>query len=284
MSYGIKSYPDGSKYVKVNKFEKEITFRLNDYENLWILNQLVDVYNNQGLVPTVTIPNLIDAQADKRFNENEPFSLKLICQFLNNMGAEFKIFHPHNSQITKVLLNDVKIIDNVYFIKEVISDIYCEQNNIKRDKGLFYHNKIENLILMSSDAGGFKPLMELCESINWKGETYSASKHRKYENNESKLTQILDRNDFGGKDILIIDDLSIYGGTFKGLSTLLKNKNVGNLYLATSHMTVKCLGKDPLTNYFDKVFTTNSKYEEYTYLDKDNKELPLGELTVKKLF
>ena len=28
-------------------------------------------------------------------------------------------------------------------------------------------------------------------------------------------------------------------------------------------MTVQNLGEDPVTNYFDKVFTTNSKYDWY---------------------
>lgn len=31
---------------------------------------------------------------------------------------------------------------------------------------------------------------------------------------------------------------------------------------------VQNLGKDPVTNYFDKVFITNSKYDKYFYEDK----------------
>lgn len=79
--------------------------------------------------------------------------------------------------------------------------------------------------------------------------------------------QGLDRDDYEGKDILIIDDICVYGGTFKGLAKLLKERNCGKLYLAVSHMTVQNLGEDPVTNYFDKVFTTNSKYEHYDVAD-----------------
>ena len=118
---------------------------------------------------------------------------------------------------------------------------------------------------MSSDAGGFKPLIKLCKQINWQGETYSASKAR----DKDKLIQIVDRTDFQGKDILIIDDICVYGGTFKGLATMLKQKNCGKLYLAVSHMTVQNLGKDLVTNYFDKVFTTNSKFNSYIYKTMD---------------
>ena len=129
-----------------------------------------------------------------------------------------------------------------------------------------------NLILMSSDAGGFKPLMKLCDKLGWQGETSSASKSRKYVNGKSELTQVLDRDDFKGKDILIIDDICVYGGTFKGLAKMLDERNCGKLFLAVSHMTVLELGKDTVGNYFDRVFTTNSKFEE-DYTSEGNTNL-----------
>ena len=122
--------------------------------------------------------------------------------------------------------------------------------------------KDNNLIILFPDSGSFKWGMKLIDKLEWQGETYSASKSRKYENGKSVLTQIVDRQDFNGKDILIIDDICVYGGTFKGLSKILKERNCGKLYLAVSHMTVLELGEDSVGNYFDSVFTTNSKFEE----------------------
>ena len=111
---------------------------------------------------------------------------------------------------------------------------------------------------MSSDAGGFKPLMKLVDKIDWDGEIESASKSRKYKDGKSKLTQLIGREDFGGKDVLIIDDICVYGGTFVGLAKLLKERNVGKLYLAISHLTVSNPNPD-IVNLFEKVFTTTSK-------------------------
>ena len=85
-------------------------------------------------------------------------------------------------------------------------------------------DRILTVILMSSDAGGFKPLMKLCDNIGWEGKTFSASKYRSFVDGKTKLSQRVDREDFGGKDILIIDDICVYGGTFKGLS---KTKVIG---------------------------------------------------------
>lgn len=261
--YEIKSYPDNTKYVIVKKITNNLTFRLNTYEDLWILNQIHDVVKKANWKVTVTISNLIDAQADRRFDIAQPFGLKLVLEFLKGMGNfDYKIFHPHNPEVVEAILGDrVEIIDNSEFIDLVLAKglmgEYTSETETQWDKILE-----SNLILMSSDAGGFKPLMKLCDKLEWAGETSSASKSRKYVNNKSELTQILDREDFKGKDILIIDDICVYGGTFKGLAKMLKKRNCGKLFLAVSHMTVLELGEDSVGNYFDSVFTTNSKFEE----------------------
>ena len=263
----INKYPDGSSYVTSNSGDPAI-FRINSYEDLWHLNQYVDAFKsrNPGCKPTLLIPNLIDAQADRRFNKDESFGLKLVCEFLNNMKANFKIFHPHNPEVVEALMDNVEIIDNSKFINKVFAKLAREVRAGGRyfdEPSLNTFDLKENLILMSSDAGGFKPLMKLCDKLNWQGQTYSASKSRLWDGKESKLVQQIQCKDFENKDILIIDDLCSYGGTFKGLSKMLRERNVGKLYLAVSHMTVQDLGEDPVTNYFNKVFTTNSKYDNY---------------------
>jgi len=274
----IKKYPDGSSYaqISVNKLQ-ELEFRINSYEDLWHLHQCVDAFNHSILVPPIiTIPNLIDAQADRRFKAYQSFGLKLVCEFLNNMKAKFRIFHPHNPEVVQALINDVHIIDNSYFITKVI-ELLGWKNKAENQQ-----RKDQKSILMSSDAGGFKPLIKLCETIGWSGETYSASKARNPKTGE--LTQLIDRQDFQGKDILIVDDICVYGGTFKGLAKLLKERNCGKLYLAVSHITVQNLGNDPVTNYFDTVFTTNSKYNEYYFQAFNNPHLITENLQIIKLF
>ncbi len=242
----IEKYPDGTSYAVVHPMQK-FTFRINSYEDLWHLNQIVDAQNNLGVIPTITIPNLIDAQADRRFANNQSSGLKLVCKFLNSVKANFKVFHPHNQEVVEALLDNVEIIDNSEFIEKVLDKL----------------RPINNLILMSTDGGSYKWINKIADKIGFRNEVYGASKMRKYEDNKSKLTQVIDRQDFEGKDILILDDICIYGGTFKGLSKMLRERNCGKLYLAVSHMTVQELGQDPVTDYFDKVFTTNSKFDEY---------------------
>lgn len=246
----ITKYPDGSSYATASQ-NAFIEHRLNSYDDLWKLNQIVDAYNSIGVRPNIFIPCLIDAQADRRFHPGESFGLKLVLDLLSRMDADFTIFHPHNPEIVKYALPDVTIMENTEFVEEALTSIGLRDSS----KG----------ILMSPDAGAFKSVIKLADELGWEGETYAANKSRKWENGQSVLTQFVDREDFGGKDIIIIDDLCIYGGTFKGLSKILRDRNIGNLFLIVSHMTVQDLGTDPVTNYFDQVYTTNSKYNFYTY-------------------
>ena len=267
--YEKTTYPDGSSYVTIKDFVDSFTYRINSYEDLWILQQISDVYKHNNCNAHITIPNLFEAQADRRFDTNQSSGLKLVCDFINKMGwKSVSILHPHNPEVVEVLIDNVKIIDNTYFIKEVLDKLHKDKhrNHCGSLMDSHFDEKISDyLILMSTDAGGFKPLMKLTDKLQWKGETFSASKSRKYEDGKSNLVQQIDRDDFQGKDVMIIDDMSLYGGTFKGLSKMLKDKNCGKLYLAVSHITIQDLGIDPVTDYFDKVFTTNSKFDEYDW-------------------
>lgn len=275
----LQKYPDKTSYVN-NTVLGEQVFRVNSYEDLWHLNQFVDAFHSEhNLKPNIIIPNLLTAQEDRRFNKGESFGLKLVLKFLAGLDANFKIFHPHNEEVVimafEVLDKKVQIIDNYEFIYKLL---YNTASTVRRVKE-------ENIILFSSDSGGFKPLMKLADKLKWTGEVYGASKSRKYEDGESKLVQVIDRQNFEGKDILIIDDICVFGGTFVGLARMLRERNVGKLYLAVSHLTVEKPNPELFT-LFDKVFTTNSKYDEYfPILHKDRGGASKAEnLEVIKLF
>ena len=255
--FKINEYPDGSSYVefeqpytyKSNSFKSvDRLYRIESYNDLWILSQINDVLKfkspkDESVKMRLWVPNLLDAQADRRFSENQSWGLPLICDFLSNLESfHYMIFHPHNPDVVKSLMRDkVDIIDNNIFIKQVIKEL---------DKS--------NLALMSPDAGAYKPLMKLADILGWVGDVYSASKFRTYVDGESKVLQHISETDFGCKDILLIDDLCMRGGTLIGLAKMLRERNVGKLYCAFSHLTVSD-PREELFEIYDKVFTTNSK-------------------------
>ena len=114
--------------------------------------------------------------------------------------------------------------------------------------------------MLSTDGGSYKWINKLADVIEFSGEVYGANKSRDAVTH--KLVQMIDRKDFEGKPVIVVDDLCVYGGTFIGLAKLLKERNVGKLYLAVSHITVPNPNKE-LEMYYERIYATNSKYDSY---------------------
>lgn len=267
--FKVNTYPDGSSYVElkpVNDLKETLDthatfFRIDSYNDLWILGQIDEVLAHKGYENLqIWIPNLFDAQADRRFEDNQSWGLSLVCDFLNNLKAfnYLEIFHPHNPDVVKSLMrNKVRIRNNTLFISDVLKRL---------DES--------NLALMAPDAGAYKPLMKLADILGWEGDVYSASKFRTYVDGESKINQHISKNNFGGNDILLIDDLCMRGGTLIGLAKMLRERNVGKLYCAFSHLTVSD-PREELFEIYDKVFTTNSKDFDWKKLEEKYKNLEI---------
>ena len=106
----IKSYPDGGKYVINDINENYLTYRINSYEDLFLLKSIKDANPH---LKEIIIPCMFQQQHDRRFNPNESFELKLVCDFINSCNFEkVKVFHPH-SDVTPALLNNCEIIDMI---------------------------------------------------------------------------------------------------------------------------------------------------------------------------
>jgi len=246
--YRRLKYPDGGIYAEIEDFSNPtIAERINSYEDLFFIKSLADICYYNKIKASLFVPCMFQQQHDRRFKKNQSFELKLVADVINSCDFEsVTIFHPH-SDVTEGLINDVHILTNFVFIEPII-------NRLKVKEG-------RDLVLLSADAGGFKPLIKLADELEWSGDTESASKSRDPETH--KLTQKIGNTDFEGRDVLIVDDLCVYGGTFLGLAKLLRERNVGRLYLAVSHMTVQ--NPNPaLETAFDRIFTTNSKYDSYS--------------------
>lgn len=84
----INKYPDGTSYVTIpNEWEntfQEITFRINTYEDVIHLAQLCDVLLWNRVKAHITIPCLLDAQADRRFDEFQSSGLLVLTRALED--------------------------------------------------------------------------------------------------------------------------------------------------------------------------------------------------------
>lgn len=103
------TYPDGSFYPKIISVDAPmLMFRINSYSDLYFLRQIKDALDNMriGNEVRLTIPCLLDAQADQRFEPNQSFNLKMICEDINKMNwKSVRVFHPHNPEVVNSLID-----------------------------------------------------------------------------------------------------------------------------------------------------------------------------------
>lgn len=244
MEYTRCRYPDGGIYAKITDFSNPvITERINSYEDLFFIKSLKEAcdYNDVEGVE-LNIPCMFQQQHDRRFHTDESFELQIVSDFINSCGfKKVRIYHPH-SDVTQGSIRKCHPVDNSKFITQVLSEL---------------PNKP---ILLSTDGGSFKWINKMADVIEFSGEVYGASKSR--DEVTHKLVQMIDRQDFEGRDVLVCDDLLVGGATFIGLAQMLRERNVGRLYAAVSHITIQTPNK-ALEGAYERIFTTNSKYSEY---------------------
>lgn len=256
-------YPTAKKY--------RINTRINTSDDLLLLCELVEGLKDKDVeYIEVFLPYMPYQQADRDFSDEkenrfEPFALKTIANILNNLPVDRYVVFDAHSDVTAALLKRVKVIDNSVFISKIIE-------NIKNP---------HNLTLLSPDAGAYKKIGKLAAKIDFKGDIAAANKYRSISTGNLESLELSKQN-FEGADILIVDDIAMGGRTFIGLAEKLRERNVGKLYLAVSHLISEYPNPE-LFKAFDRVFTTNSRHKQYFPVQVESGANQVQNLTVIKV-
>jgi len=244
-NYEAWRFPGGELHFKLNEeiFNSNILVRtsIESSDDLMLLCLCLEVLNFKNISPRVAIDYMAYQQADRRFTKNECFSLKVITNVLNSFKTDsFVIFDPH-SDVSPALLDNCEVCDNSKFIKDVMDQWESQYKGVHRNE----------LIILAPDAGAYKKIFALCEKIGFKGQIECCAKSRNHETGEKTI--IVPKFD-ETKDVLIIDDICLAGGTFLGVASKIKNK----CYLAVSHGIFNN-GVDHLLERFETIYTTDSR-------------------------
>lgn len=184
------------------------------------------------------MPYVPYARQDKVMVNGEAFSLKVFSHLINSCGFnKINTFDVH-SDVGSALLDDCENISNHTFISECLNEIEV------------------NPLLVSVDSGAYKKVFKLADYLGYKEEIILCNKARDL-NSGKILSYTVDKNDLGGRDLLLVDDICDGGGTFLLMADELKKRNCGKLYLAVSH-GIFSKGIEIISSKFDKIFTTQS--------------------------
>lgn len=137
IEYTLTTFPDGEPHIVLNTLDvKEdvyIKCRVRNPNELYILLQVLEILNRNGIYPIVKIGYLMSMRMDRVMNYNRPYSLKIVCDLLNNYKAKYDIFQAHSNKIESLLDNTScfqKPFCNIFDVDDLV--IYPDRSaNIK---------------------------------------------------------------------------------------------------------------------------------------------------------
>lgn len=237
-----QSFPDGTAHVVAPVPENQwthvsFTWLYESDAELFVLQCLVDKYEN--FPQTLIMPYVPHARMDRVKNASDVFTLKTFCKMINAMNfVQVAILDPH-SDVTPALLDRVAVIDPTSWVQEVINNKHIE-------------NFPDDIVYFYPDAGAAKRYST--DAVY----TYGVKK-RNWETGQIESLVIAEPEVVKGKNVVIIDDICSYGGTFSRAAAALKAAGAEKIYLFVTHCEDNIFkGTIFSDGNIDAVITTNS--------------------------
>lgn len=233
-----------------------ITAKIKSSDDVFRLLFAIDIIRHNDLAERIAlfIPYLPFARQDRYTTPNDPFSLKVFAELINQQNLDFIILFDAHSSVSTELLKKSYDIKNTKFAWDSFTK-FCEETG----------SAASDICIVSPDKGAAQKIDSVVEFINSKSELSKAgvSYCTKVRNpNTGALSDPqCDIEDYQGKNILIIDDICDGGYTFIQLAKELKKRNVGKIALAVSH-GIFSKGFEPFRGIIDRIYTTDSLWSD----------------------
>ena len=215
-----------------------ISTRVNNSNDLMELLMATDALREIGAQKIhLFMPYLPYARQDRVCRGGEAFSLRVFARIINLQNyASMRVFEAH-SDVASKYIDRFESIDNREFVRAILAD--------KHDFWILYPDK-----------GAFARYAHIFEEIGIGGLLCVCGKERSQDGAINATTIPIE--DFGGKDVYMIDDICDGGRTFVALAKQLKERNVDTINLIVSH-GIFSYGEQPLkAGGVDHIYTTDS--------------------------
>ena len=217
-------FPDGTKLIKYNP-----TFVDGAYQITWLYDNDAELFQLISIVKHLkskarcriwlNLPYVPNARMDRVKNSDEVFTLKAFADTINWLGFEgVTICNPH-STVSEALFDRVSV------------DFDCVAEDVKHvlDTSL---DKID--VLYFPDAGAEKRYSDLLAPLGLP--IAFGIKNRDWKTGEIKGLEVEGFTRLLGKNILMVDDLCSYGGTFYYSALKLKELGANEISCYVTHL------------------------------------------------
>lgn len=232
IKYQIINFPDGEPHIKLGEINRkhsvQVYCRICNPSDLFILLQIGDILNRQGVIFSLRIYYLMSMRMDRVITFEESFSLKVVADLINNMNPSYVlILEPHSEIVFKLIENCSMIAPPKVDFNDYLK-VFPDEGAMLRYRGDEKLHVICNKIRdpQTGRLTGFKILNP----------------------------EVIENNP--DKPFMVIDDLCDGGGTFAGIASLLNDYNREKAIYVTH--TVNPKGIQTLSENYDRVIITNS--------------------------
>jgi ribose-phosphate pyrophosphokinase len=232
IKYQIINFPDGEPHIKLGEINRkhsvQVHCRICNPNDLFILLQVGDILNRQGVIFSLRIYYLMSMRMDRVITFEESFSLKVVADLINNMNPSYVlILEPHSEIVFKLIENCSMIAPPKVDFNDYLK-VFPDEGAMLRYRGDEKLHVICNKIRdpQTGRLTGFKILNP----------------------------EVIENNP--DKPFMVIDDLCDGGGTFAGIASLLDEYNREKAIYVTHMVNPK--GIQTLSENYDRVIITNS--------------------------
>ncbi len=234
------TFNDGEPHIWLDGIDRKayihVLCRVANPNDLFILMQVGDILNRQGVEWELHIAYLMGMRMDRVMSFGEAFSLKVVADAINSLQADcVRVCEPHSNRTTELIK-------------------HCAESSLIRVPDL------KPYITIFPD-GGAKVRYNTCTYRN--GSDLCCQKRRDPNTGqivsleiEEKAECVVERHP--GKPFLVLDDLCDGGGTFVRVADILAERwPERERHIFVTHM-VNAKGIEALAQHYHRVTFTNS--------------------------
>lgn len=229
--------------LQPTKDKIELEAHIKDVQGLIALGQIKNMIDNvqfesrhlETLKVHLNLGYMPFSRYDRSMYKDDAFSLKLVCNMINDMNFDRIIVRDPHSNVTELLLNNLIVIPQEECVNAFAYDI----------KGAYD-------AIVSPDAGALKKIEKVAKILKYDyTKVINCGKVRDIQTGDIIRTDVYD--DVKGKKLLLVDDICDGGRTFINLAKILKEKGAVKVDLYVTH-GMFFFGFDEIKEYVDNIY------------------------------
>jgi ribose-phosphate pyrophosphokinase len=264
--YEVSKFPDGQQSITILNphhhwvLKQKVDYikihsRLNSFADLELIICAKKALDHLGVKQVVLhVPYFLGARSDRKFQEGGIHYLKdVICPIINSLKFDAVVVLDPHSDVLEACLDNMVKVNNHLIVKHALTKI--DNKNDAR----------ERICLVSPDAGAYKKIFDVAAEFNI-DKIITATKVRDLKTGKILHTEVPTPDMHNDIKYVIVDDICDGGRTFTEIAKAIRAvRPTAEIYLVVTH-GIFSAGVEPLGEYFDHIFTTNSVKDDKHFI------------------